>query len=229
MYRPVKRTLDVCLASIALVLLSPILLLIAILIKVTSSGSVLFRQIRVGQNGRTFQLVKFRSMVPDAPQKGLLVTGKGDIRITSFGNFLRRTKLDELPELWNVLMGDMSLVGPRPEVPHYVSQNKTIWKHVLSVKPGITDLATLHFRDEETVLELTHDREFAYIDIVLPIKLKLSMEYIDNRSFWFDIKILVLTVWAITFGRFFGKPNRKFAEAATEKVIAQRKSSSTLG
>ena len=222
MYSFFKRILDVFSSLIALVLLSPILLLIAVLIKITSPGSVFFRQIRVGQNGRHFRLVKFRSMVQDAPQKGLSVTGKGDSRITPFGNFLRRTKLDELPELWNVLVGDMSLVGPRPEVPQYVVGHETIWKRVLSVKPGITDLATLQFRDEEAVLESAHGLEKAYIDIVLPLKLKLAIEYVENRSFWLDIKIIVLTVWAITFGRILAKPKRPLAESAIEKVRAHK-------
>ena len=229
LYSFFKRILDVASSLIALVLLMPILLLIAVLIKITSPGSVFFRQIRLGHNGRHFELVKFRSMVQDAPLRGPSVTGKGDSRITPFGNFLRRTKLDELPELWNVLVGDMSLVGPRPEVPQYIVGHDTVWEHVLSIKPGITDLATLQFRDEETVLESTNNRERAYIDVVLPIKLKLANEYLENRSFWLDIRILVLTVWAITFGRIFAKPGRQLAESAIEKVRAHEQQHQDLG
>jgi lipopolysaccharide/colanic/teichoic acid biosynthesis glycosyltransferase len=218
LYSFFKRILDAFSSLFVLVLLLPLLMLIAVIIKITSSGSVFFRQIRVGYNGRHFVLVKFRSMVEDAPLKGLSVTGKDDLRITPFGNFLRRTKLDEFPELWNVLIGDMSLVGPRPEVPRYTKHYKPEWERALSVKPGITDLATLQFRDEETVLESSVGREEAYVDIILPIKLKLAIEYVENRSFWLDIRIIVLTVWAITFGRVFAKPNSQFAESALEKV-----------
>jgi lipopolysaccharide/colanic/teichoic acid biosynthesis glycosyltransferase len=222
LYSFLKRTLDVFSASIALALLAPVLLIIAVIIKSTSPGSVFFRQMRVGLNGLHFELVKFRSMVQNEPQKGLFVTGKGDPRITPFGNFLRRSKLDEIPELWNVLIGDMSLVGPRPEVAQYVVDNDQIWEQVLSVKPGITDLATLQFRDEEAILEFKCDLEHAYIDIVLPIKLKLAIEYIENRSFWLDIKILILTVWAITFGRIIAKPKKQLAESVIEKVRAHK-------
>jgi len=213
-----KRILDVISTLIALLLLAPILLLIAVLIKATSPGSALFRKARVGRKGKHFQLIKFRSMVQEAPQIGLPITAKGDPRITPVGRILRRTKLDELPELWNVLIGEMSLVGPRPEDPCYMSHHQSMWKQVLSVKPGITDLATLQFRDEESVLESAIDREGAYIDVILLIKLKLAIKYIKRKSFLLDLKILILTIWGITLGHFFAKPSCELAEEAVRKI-----------
>lgn len=154
----------------------------------------------------------------EAGKTGPQVTKGGDDRITGIGRFLRRAKLDELPELWNVLNGDMSLVGPRPEVPKYTAFYKDIWDRTLSVRPGITDYATLQFRDEESVLKHASDVEKAYIEVVLPIKLNLSLKYVENYSFWLDLKIILLTVWGITLGRFFAKPDDVYAAQAIEEI-----------
>ncbi len=224
-YRFLKRTLDILLSLFAVVILSPVFVFIAVLIKLSSPGPVFFRQTRVGKGGREFRLIKFRTMRVDAEHLGPQVTAGGDCRITGFGMLLRKTKLDELPELGNVLAGDLSLVGPRPEVPRYVRHYKPEWGLVFRVRPGITDLATLQFRDEESVLAGAQDRERAYIDIVLPTKMKLALDYVDRQSLWLDLKILFLTVWGITLGRFFARPSEEIASAATEMVKSHKTNS----
>ena len=148
-----KRVFDLFFSVVGLLVLSPVLLVLAVLVKVSDGGPVLFRQQRVGKDGRPFYIVKFRSMVENADDLGLGVTRDGDPRITAMGRFLRKTKLDELPQLWNVLVGDMSFVGPRPEVPGYVARYTAEQRKVLALKPGITDLATLEFRKEEEMLK----------------------------------------------------------------------------
>jgi lipopolysaccharide/colanic/teichoic acid biosynthesis glycosyltransferase len=153
---------------------------------------VLFRQIRIGRGGRPFEVLKFRSMYRDAP--GALITASGDRRVTRSGRLLRRFKLDELPQLWNVLRGDMSLVGPRPEVPRYVDLREPVWRAVLEVRPGITDVATLLYRDEERILAGFEDAEKGYRESVLPAKLRLNLEYLRRRSAVRDLKLLALTV-----------------------------------
>lgn len=154
----------------------------------------------------------------DADSDGPLVTAGGDSRITAIGRILRSTKLDELPELWNVFRGDLSLVGPRPEVPRYVAHYPPEWEAVFSVRPGITDLATLQFRNEEEVLAGALDRERAYIEAVLPIKIELALEYVRRQSFWFDLKLIFLTLWGITGGRLFARPDSALAEEAKRRV-----------
>ncbi len=201
-------------AAVGIVALSPLWVIITIAIRLTSAGPAFFRQSRVGFRRRIFQLVKFRTMVTDADSQGAMVTARGDSRITPIGQILRRTKLDELPELWNVLIGDMSLVGPRPEVTKYVAGYKPEWEAVFSVRPGITDLATLQFRDEEEVLSYAIDLEQSYRDVVLPIKISLAMEFIRKQSVRLYFKILFLTLWSITFGRVLAKPDRALADKA---------------
>ncbi|MBD3166286.1 sugar transferase [bacterium] len=217
--RILKRSFDIVASATALALLSPLIGLISLLIRVTSPGPIFFRQERIGMHRKPFRMVKFRSMVVDADKLGPLVTARRDSRITMIGGILRRTKLDELPELWNVLTGDLSLVGPRPEVKKYVELYPPAWMRVFDVRPGITDFATLHFRDEESVLEKAKDREEAYVKIVMPIKIRLALWYIDHQSFVLDLRILVDTVLSITIGRFF--PERfetSIASRAAEKV-----------
>ena len=214
----IKRIFDIVFSALGLVILSPLLLIVALAIAATSEDSFFYIQNRVGKNGKIFRMIKFRTMRIDSDKTGLFITAKNDPQITVIGKILRRTKLDELPELWNVLVGDMSLVGPRPEVPKYVKYYKPEWERVLSVRPGITDLATLPFRDEESVLLGAQDIERAYIDIVVPIKMKLALEYVDRRSFWLDFKILFLTVWGITLGRFFAKPSEELANIAATQI-----------
>ena len=160
-------------------------------------------------------------MRAESDKTGPQITKGGDVRITEIGKFLRRTKLDELPELWNVLKGDMSLVGPRPEVPKYMAYYQDEWQEVLSVRPGITDYATLQFRDEESVLKEAKDVEKAYIEVVLPIKLDLSIKYIENKTIWLDLKIIFLTVWSITLGRFFARPDDSLAKLAISQIKSQ--------
>ncbi len=215
-----KRSINITLAVIALTLLLPLFLILAVLIKLSSPGPVFFRQVRVGMNRNEFTMIKFRTMMTSAEQKGPQVTSLGDSRVTFIGNILRRTKLDELPVLLNVMKGNMNLVGPRPEVPRYVKHYRPEWESAFSVKPGITDLATLQFRDEESCLINASDREQAYIDVVIPIKMKLALEYVAIQSLWFDFKLLFLTVWAITLGRIFAKPDNHLAKIAAEKIIA---------
>lgn len=166
-----KRFFDLSTSAIAIALIWPILLLISIWIKLDSSGPVFFRQERVGRHGRTFRIFKFRTMTVDAEKKGLQLTVGGDNRVTRAGKFLRKTKLDELPQLFDVLIGNMSIVGPRPEVPKYIAQYPaSIRKQVLSVRPGITDRASIEFRNENEILSNSADPEKSYINEILPIK-----------------------------------------------------------
>ncbi|MDQ1259417.1 MAG: sugar transferase [Giesbergeria sp.] len=189
-----KRLFDITLSLLALVLLCPLLLAVALWVRLDSPGPVLFRQQRVGRGGRLFGILKFRTMQVNAEAAGLQITVGQDPRITSAGRWLRRSKLDELPQLLNVLRGEMSMVGPRPEVPRYVAlypadQRAT----VLSVRPGITDLASLAFRDESTLLARSADPERTYVEEILPIKLRHACDYVVRRSLWLDLRILALT------------------------------------
>ncbi|MBX7181421.1 MAG: sugar transferase [Bacteroidia bacterium] len=188
-----KRFLDIFLSLAILLAITPILVFIAMAIKWGSKGPVFYRQVRIGKDGKPFQIFKFRTMRPDSDKLGLLTVGGRDPRITAIGYYLRKYKLDELPQFLNVLAGEMSIVGPRPEVKKYVDLYSTEQKRVLEVRPGITDYASLLYKDENDVLAKYPDPEQAYIDIVMPHKLKINLEYINNRSFWMDLKIIVLT------------------------------------
>ena len=193
-----KRVFDLLLSSLGLVMLSPLLLLLALWIKLDSLGPVFFRQERVGRGGRTFRIHKFRTMVVDAEKKGLQITVGIDSRVTRSGRYLRKYKLDELPQLLDVWLGNMSLVGPRPEVPSYVAYYPQELKDlVLSVRPGITDLASIEFKNENEILGRASDPHQAYVQDVLPIKLEYCVEYIRNRSLMRDILIIFLTLRAI--------------------------------
>lgn len=195
MYKHVfKRLLDIAVAFMGLYALFPFFIIFAICIKIDSKGPVFYRQERVGRDFRPFRLFKFRSMVMNADQKGLGITAKGDTRITIMGRFLRRTKIDELPQLINVLIGDMSLVGPRPEIPKYVELAYEDYKALLSVRPGITDPATLEYRYEEEVLAKFDDKEKAYIEEVLPEKIRLSKSYLNNITLLSDLRLILRTV-----------------------------------
>ena len=193
-----KRLFDITLSLLALVLLCPLLLAVALWVRLDSQGPVLFRQQRVGRGGRPFAILKFRTMQVNAEAAGLQITVGQDPRITRAGRWLRRSKLDELPQLLNVLRGEMSMVGPRPEVPRYVAlypadQRAT----VLSVRPGITDLASLAFRDESTLLARSADPERTYVEEILPIKLRHACDYVAQRSLWLDLRIIVRTALAL--------------------------------
>lgn len=184
-----KRAFDLLISGLALLLLSPSLLLLALWIKLDSPGPVLYRGQRVGQDGRPFFMFKFRTMVEGAEGRGPAVTYRDDPRITRAGMFLRRTKLDELPQLLNVLKGEMSLVGPRPEDPSYVALYTPEQRQVLGVKPGITGPTQLEYRDEASMLDgESVDEE--YVSRIMPEKLKLDLEYVRNRSLTLDLKIL---------------------------------------
>jgi lipopolysaccharide/colanic/teichoic acid biosynthesis glycosyltransferase len=185
-----KRALDVTAAAAGLVVLGPALVGIAALVKLTSPGPAIFRQERVGRDGRPFEILKFRTMTADAPGRGPEITRAGDARVTPVGRLLRRTKLDELPQLLNVLRGEMSLVGPRPEVPRYVARYSPEQRRVLSVRPGITDWASLAYLDEEDLLAAQADLEHGYVHEIMPRKLALNLEYLERRGFWSDIGIL---------------------------------------
>ncbi len=192
-----KRAFDIVATVIGGAILLPIIIPIAIWIKLSSKGPLFYIQKRVGKDFKEFDLYKFRSMIIDADKVGPSVTSGDDPRITKVGKIIRRTKIDELPQLLNVLKGHMSLVGPRPEVMKFVKQKKEEYKKVLSVKPGITDNAAIEFRDEETIMEQYEDKEKAYIDIVLPQKIELYYKYIDTISFTNDIKLILKTLKVI--------------------------------
>jgi lipopolysaccharide/colanic/teichoic acid biosynthesis glycosyltransferase len=194
----ILRFFDIVISFIALIVLSPFFILIAIAIKINSTGPVFFKQIRVGKNNIDFGLLKFRSMHVDAHKKGLLTIGERDNRITSVGYFLRKSKLDELPQLINVLIGEMSLVGPRPEVRKYVDlYTDEQSKALLKVLPGITDYASIEFRNENDLLHAANDPENFYIKVIIPEKAKLNYKFLQNPSVTAYFKILLLTLWGI--------------------------------
>lgn len=183
---------DWIVSAIGLVVLAPVLLLAAIAVFLEDGEPVLFRQHRVGRTGRLFQLLKFRSM--RSQMAGRSITAAEDPRLTRVGRFLRKYKIDELPQLWNVLNGDMRLVGPRPEIPRFVNLNDDVWRAILVVKPGITDLASLVYRNEEEILGRAIDPEAEYRAVILPAKLALNLHYMRSRSFGRDIRLVLLTI-----------------------------------
>jgi len=191
-----KRVFDFILSLIGLILLSPIFLIISLLIAFSSKGGVFYKQTRVGKDNIDFKVYKFRSMIVDADKKGLLSIGKDgrDPRITKIGYILRKYKLDELPQLINVLKGDMSLVGPRPEVRKYVDLYDDNQKEILKVKPGITDIASITFRNENDLLSQNPNPEDYYIQEIMPKKISLSLEYVKTRTLIKDIKLIFKTI-----------------------------------
>ncbi|RMH61538.1 MAG: sugar transferase [Zetaproteobacteria bacterium] len=190
-----KRLFDLLFTIPGLILVFPLFLFIALWIKLDSPGPIFFRQERVGFGGRPFMILKFRTMVMNAESIGPKVTSDGDPRITRSGRWLRKYKLDELPQLINVLKGEMSLVGPRPEVPEYVAHYPAdVREQVLSVPPGITDFAAIEFRDENTMLEHAADPQRTYLERILPIKLKLYLKYVRERSLWTDFVLILRTM-----------------------------------
>lgn len=192
------RTFEVVMSLLGLFIFSPLLALSAMAITLSSRGPALFRQRRVGHGGRIFTLYKLRTMRPAQNATEPLVTARGDMRITRIGKILRRTKIDELPQLWNVIKGEMALVGPRPEVPRYVNPDSRLWRQVLQAKPGITDPVTLAFRNEEELMAgVTGDRNTFYVETLQPIKLQGYIEYLQQRSWQSDLKILCKTCLTI--------------------------------
>lgn len=193
-----KRLFDWAASGLGLLLLAPLLLLIALAIKLDSQGPVFFRQERVGRFGKTFRIHKFRTMVTDAERRGMQITVGADARVTRVGEVLRKYKLDELPQLIDVLLGSMSLVGPRPEVPKYVHYYPVdVRELVLSVRPGITDRASIEYKDENQLLASSGNPEKTYVDVIIPVKLQFYVAYVRNRTFVGDLKILLDTAKAV--------------------------------
>lgn len=190
------RLFDLAVAGAGMVVLSPIFALIAVAVRLTSRGPVFFRARRVGRDGRPFDVLKFRTMRVGAHTSGPAITGAGDPRITAVGQWLRRTKLDELPQLVNVIRGDMSMVGPRPEDPRYVSGYTAIERAVLAVRPGITSAASIRYRHEEQLLA-RDDWEQYYREVLLPDKLRIDLEYLARRSLWSDFRIMYATFFSV--------------------------------
>ena len=189
-----KRTFDFSAALAGLVVLSPLMLVLAVLVRATSSGPALFIQARVGRQGRVFRCAKFRTMCTGAQAQGTVTTA-ADARVTPLGRFLRRWKLDELPQLWNVLAGRMSFVGPRPDVPGYADQLQGDDRRILELRPGITGPATLLFRDEERLLALAKNPQAFNDAVVYPEKVRLNREYLETGNFWRDLGYVFATVW----------------------------------
>ncbi len=196
-----KRCFDLVAALAFLLLLSPLLLLAAVLVRVSSRGPIIFRQQRMGRHFRPFLIYKFRTMVEHAPGSGPPITVGDDLRITPVGRWLRRTKIDEFPQLLNVLKGDMSLVGPRPELPQFVAMFHDDYEIILQVRPGVTDLASLRYRDEAAILARAEDPGEEYVRRVLPEKIRLARQYVRRESFLFDLFIVVMTVWLLIWDR----------------------------
>ena len=191
----IKRVFDFMFALLGLIILSPVLLVLSIMIKLSSRGAVFYSQYRVGRHGELFKLVKFRTMMKDAEKMdGGSITVAGDKRVTPVGGILRRWKLDELATLWNVLKGDMSFVGPRPDVPGYADQLEGEARKILSFRPGITGTSTLKYRNEEQLLASVSDPEKYNDEVIFPDKIRINLDYIDNWSFWGDIYIIFKTL-----------------------------------
>lgn len=192
-----KRLFDMIASGLGLIVLSPLFLVLAIWIRCDSKGPVFYRQVRVGRGNKDFRIFKFRSMRVGSDKGSLVTIGGHDPRITRSGYFIRKSKLDELPQLINVFVGDMSLVGPRPEVRHYVDYWTPEQMHVLDVRPGITDPASIKFRNENELMEQADDPEKYYIEVIMQEKIKLYLEYVEKHSFLYDIGLIFKTFWVI--------------------------------
>ena len=188
-----KRLFDIIASGLGLIVLSPLFAVLAVWIKADSPGPVFYRQTRVGRGNRDFRLYKFRSMRPDSDKLGLITVGGHDPRVTRSGYYIRKYKLDEFPQLINVFVGDMSLVGPRPEVRKYVDMYTPEQMRVLTVRPGITSLASIRYRNENDILAAAADPDRCYIEQVMPDKLAIDLEYVNRATFWNDIKLIVST------------------------------------
>ena len=196
-----KRLFDIVASGLGLLCLSPLLLIVAIWIKLDSPGPVFFRQVRVGRYNKDFRIFKFRSMRVGSDKGSQITVGGHDSRITRSGYFIRKTKIDELPQLINVFIGDMSLVGPRPEVRHYVDMWTPEQLHVLDVRPGITDPASIRYRNENELLEKAEDPEKYYVEVIMQDKIKLYLEYVKKHSFLYDLKLIFQTFFVIIHER----------------------------
>lgn len=192
-----KRLFDIIASGIGIIVLLPLFLLLAVWIKIDSSGPIFYKQIRVGRHNKDFYLYKFRSMKVGADKSGLITIGDKDSRITRSGYYIRKYKLDEFPQLINVFIGDMSLVGPRPEVRKYVEMYTSEQMNVLNVRPGITDLASIRYRNENELLATVANPDMYYVDVIMQDKLRINLNYINNHNLWTDIKIIFNTFYAI--------------------------------
>lgn len=192
-----KRCFDIAASFFGILFLLIPFAAVAVAVKCSSRGPVFFRQVRVGKNGREFRIYKFRTMVADAEKKGMQITVGGDSRVTGIGRVLRKTKVDELPQLFNVFAGQMSFVGPRPEVPHYVDMYSDYQKNVLRIKPGITELASIVYRDENDILAESEDPERTYIEEIMPKKIELNIEYMQKMNVFYDIYLIFKTFAAV--------------------------------
>lgn len=192
-----KRIFDIVASGLGLLVLSPMFLILSIWIKIDSPGPVFYKQMRVGRNNKDFKLYKFRSMRVGSDKKGLITIGGHDPRITKSGYFIRKYKLDEFPQLINVFIGEMSLVGPRPEVRKYVEMYTEEQMHVLDVRPGITDLASIRYRNENELLEKVENPDKYYVEVIMQDKLSINLEYVEKCSFWFDVELIFKTFWEI--------------------------------
>ena len=198
-----KRLFDFVAVCLGLITVLPIMVVAALLIKATSGGAIFFRQDRVGFRRTVFRVYKFRTMIESAEEMGTSVTAQNDPRITPLGRCLRKSKLDELPQLLNVFKGDMSLVGPRPDVPEIVQNYTSEMIKIFTIQPGITSVATLHLRDEERILARVPDPDSFYEEVLVPLKVEMAMEHAERNSFAFDLKILWQTVWMLSLGRWW--------------------------
>lgn len=192
-----KRTFDIIASGLGLIILSPLFLIVAVWIKLDSAGPVFYRQVRVGRRNVDFRLFKFRSMRVGSDKKGLITVGGHDPRVTRSGYFIRKYKLDELPQLINVFIGDMSLVGPRPEVRKYVDLYTPEQLHVLDVRPGITDAASIRYRNENELLEQADDPDRYYTEVIMPDKLRLNLDYVAHHSLLTDLRLIFRTLWSV--------------------------------
>ena len=192
-----KRLFDIVASGLGLIVLSPLFLILAIWIKFDCKGPVFYRQVRVGRYNKDFRIFKFRSMRVGADKGSLVTIGSHDPRVTRSGYFIRKFKFDELPQLINVFLGEMSLVGPRPEVRHYVDYWTPEQMHVLDVRPGITDPASIKLRNENELMEKADDPEKYYIEVIMQEKIKLYLDYVEKHSFWYDLGLIFKTFWVI--------------------------------
>ncbi|MFS4481914.1 sugar transferase [Hyunsoonleella sp. 2307UL5-6] len=195
----IKRVFDFIFALLSLIILFPILFLIAVIITLNSKGSALFIQERVGQHNKPFNIYKFRTMYVKSQKKGLLTIGDHDARVTKFGYFLRKYKIDEFPQLLNIIKGDMSFVGPRPELRYYVNFYKPEDLIIYNLKPGITGLASLKYRNEVELLKKADDPEAYFITTIIPDKLRYNKLYLKKRNFFFDLKLILITIFRVIF------------------------------
>jgi lipopolysaccharide/colanic/teichoic acid biosynthesis glycosyltransferase len=224
-----KRLFDVLFATVGLIVSLPLMAFVAVLIKATSKGPVIYSQVRIGRLGKEFRIHKFRSMVPEADTLGSSVTTGTDPRVTSIGRLLRKSKLDELPQLWNVLRGEMSLVGPRPDVPEIVAEYTPAMRKILDVAPGMTSVASVELRSEEELLSGCTEPELAYRAVMVPYKVELAMQHVLRRSTWYDFGVLLKTVWVLSVGRFRSERESAVIAEARRRLEAFRRARVPIG